>query len=234
MLREHHHLSMCIQHHRTHIRCWYSIFPQTWWSPVADWMKVHFKNQLKFCSENQPTPKTVFAGNFRNVKYYTEMLCLPTIHPMGWGQFQNQIIFPRIKSNVLWAEKCHLPPLTFTQCRHGGRVNLQNICFARNLMKYLDWNRKFVIPPVLMGVQVEGPIKLFLPKIEWNVLIYTEKLCLLAHDPLGQRGAVNSRKSSFCQEMNDLPRYAQKIMYAKPLSSWDGGWVWRGSISIFF
>ena len=37
MPREHHHLNMDIEHHRTHISHWYSLFPQTWWSPVAVW-----------------------------------------------------------------------------------------------------------------------------------------------------------------------------------------------------
>ena len=40
MLREHHYLSMCIEPPRTYLRHWISIFTQTWWSPVADWMKA--------------------------------------------------------------------------------------------------------------------------------------------------------------------------------------------------
>ena len=31
------------EHHRTHIRCWNSLFPQTWWIPVAVWMKACLK-----------------------------------------------------------------------------------------------------------------------------------------------------------------------------------------------
>ena len=44
MFREHHLLSMCIVYHRTHIRQWNSLLPQTWWCPVAVWMKACPKN----------------------------------------------------------------------------------------------------------------------------------------------------------------------------------------------
>ena len=42
MLREHHCLSMCIEPPRTHIICWISFLPQTWWSPTVGWKKASF------------------------------------------------------------------------------------------------------------------------------------------------------------------------------------------------
>ena len=57
MLREYHHLSMYIEHHRTHIRCWYSLFPQTGWSPIADWMKACLKTNWSSVQRTNSKPK---------------------------------------------------------------------------------------------------------------------------------------------------------------------------------
>ena len=73
MFRECHHLTMHREHHWTHIRHWNSLLPQTWWSPVAVWMKACLKTNWSSVQRTRTTSNTTTAWEI-----YT-MLCLNII-----------------------------------------------------------------------------------------------------------------------------------------------------------
>ena len=86
MLREHHCLRMYIEPPRTHIRCWISFLPQTWWSPIVGWMKASLNStkvlfqriyQLLVIQQNEKSTQQIKLVVFKSAisKYpYTSIL----------------------------------------------------------------------------------------------------------------------------------------------------------------
>ena len=95
MLREHKHLSMYMGHHRTHIRPWSLLFPQTWWSSIDVWMKACLKNQLKFCSENLPISHSTTKWEIYATRY-SYYASLPTDMKMNSRTYISMEMFPSL------------------------------------------------------------------------------------------------------------------------------------------
>ena len=89
--------------------------------------------------------------------------------------------------------------------------------------------KKIYFPPhnPSFGWQVEGAIYIyFLLDIEWNIQIYTEKLCCPTRTP---GVGINCQKHHFARIWMSDPDLHRKVMYANP-NSWWIGWQCRQSI----
>ena len=108
-----------------------------------------------------------------------------------------------------------------TPTPHGDwMVNLQKIYYAKHWTKYADLHKKFVChPPTFMGVGMDGSVYTrfyFLPEIECNVKIWSERLHSPNLIPLGLRGVWLILKNIICQEWNGISIYAQKSHVCQP------------------